>query len=130
MKNQIQDLSLNNFSIYFETKDVYDFYALSDIFVCASFEESFPRVLLEAMAFELKIISTDVFGIPEIINDGGEGYLVQPGDAKALANAIHKCIIEPEISDRLAKMVTQKSAECLITIIFFNSIGYSRKKLF
>ncbi|QLE51084.1 glycosyltransferase [Nostoc sp. C057] len=103
LKNQIQDLSLNNFSIYFETKDVYDFYALSDIFVCASFEESFPRVLLEAMAFELKIISTDVFGIPEIINDGGEGYLVQPGDAKALANAIHKCIIEPEISDRLAK---------------------------
>ncbi|MBW4475837.1 MAG: glycosyltransferase [Tolypothrix brevis GSE-NOS-MK-07-07A] len=103
LKGQIKDLSLNNVSIYFETKDVYDFYALSDIFVCASFEESFPRVLLEAMAFELKIISTDVFGIPEIINDRGEGYLVQPGDAKALAGAIHKCIVEPDISDRLAK---------------------------
>ncbi|OYE05969.1 glycosyltransferase [Nostoc sp. 'Peltigera membranacea cyanobiont' 232] len=103
LKRQIQDLSLKNVSIYFETIDVYDFYALSDIFVCASFEESFPRVLLEAMAFELKIISTDVFGIPEIINDGGEGHLVQPGDAKALAAAIYKCIIEPDISDRLAK---------------------------
>ncbi|MEH1903250.1 MAG: glycosyltransferase [Nostoc sp.] len=103
LKRQIQDLSLKNISIYFETIDVYDFYALSDIFVCASFEESFPRVLLEAMAFELKIISTDVFGIPEIINDGSEGYLVQPGDAKALAAAIHKCIVEPDISDSLAK---------------------------
>lgn len=103
LKNKIQDFSLSNISIYFETQDVYDFYALSDIFVCASFEESFPRVLLEAMAFELKIVSTDVFGIPEIINDGGEGYLVKPGDAKALAAAIHKSIIEPDISDRLAK---------------------------
>jgi O-antigen biosynthesis protein len=103
LKHQIQQLSLNNISIYFETKDVYDFYALSDIFVCASFEESFPRVLLEAMAFELKVVSTSVFGIPEIINDGGEGYLVQPGNSKDLATAIYQCIIDPEKSDRLAK---------------------------
>ncbi|MBD2251221.1 glycosyltransferase [Nostoc parmelioides] len=103
LKRKIQELSLKNISIYFETKDVYDFYTLSDIFVCASFEESFPRVLLEAMAFELKIISTDVFGIPEIINDGSEGYLVEPGNPKALAAAIYHCIKEPAISERLAK---------------------------
>jgi O-antigen biosynthesis protein len=103
LNRQIEQLSINNISIHLETKDVYDFYALSDIFVCASFEESFPRVLLEAMAFQLKIVSTDVFGIPEIIDDGGEGYLVQPGNSKALAAAMYKCIIEPETSDRLAK---------------------------
>lgn len=102
LKNQINEFSLNNVYIYKETKDVYDFYGLSDIFVCASFEESFPRVLLEAMAFELRIVSTDVFGIPEIVNDQCEAYLVAPGNPKALANAIHKCLQEPDFSSRLA----------------------------
>ncbi|MBD2346117.1 glycosyltransferase [Anabaena subtropica] len=103
LNRQIQTLELKNITIQFETQDVYDFYALSDIFVCASFEESFPRVLLEAMAFELKIISTDVFGIPEIIEDGGQGYLVQPGNPKALAVAIYQSIVEPTVSERMAK---------------------------
>ncbi|MDJ0674189.1 MAG: glycosyltransferase [Calothrix sp. MO_167.B42] len=103
LNRKIKNFSLNNIYIYPETKDVYDFYALSDIFVCASFEESFPRVLLEAMAFELKIISTDVFGIPEIVNDRSEAYLVQPGDAKALAIAMKKCIADPNLSSCLAQ---------------------------
>ncbi|MEM9922234.1 MAG: glycosyltransferase [Cyanobacteria bacterium P01_D01_bin.50] len=103
LESKIEELSLDNLFIYHETKDVYDFYALSDIFVCASFEESFPRVLLEAMAFELKIVSTYVFGIPEIISDESEGYLVEAGNPKALAAAIRKCIIEAELSSDFAK---------------------------
>jgi O-antigen biosynthesis protein len=105
---QIEKLALSNISIYFETNDVYDFYALSDIFVCASFEESFPRVLLEAMAFQLKVVSTDVFGIPEIINDGSEGYLVQPGNSTDLATAIYNCIVDSDRSDLLAKNARAK----------------------
>ena len=41
-----------------ETPDIYDFYRLADILVCTSFEESFPRVLLEAMVFGTRIVST------------------------------------------------------------------------
>ncbi|MEB3180134.1 MAG: glycosyltransferase family 4 protein, partial [Nostocaceae cyanobacterium] len=102
LKYQIEELYLKNVTIYEPTKDLYDFYALSDIFVCASFEESFPRVILEAMAFKLKIVSTDVFGIPEIIQDGYEAYMVKPGNPKALASAIRKCLEEPELSSRIA----------------------------
>ncbi|WP_460207705.1 glycosyltransferase [Scytonema sp. NUACC21] len=103
LKRQIDELKLKNVKIVEETKEVYDFYVLSDIFVCASFEESFPRVVLEAMAFELKIVSTDVFGIPEIVNDGHHAYLVEPGNPKALANALWTCLKEPELSSQLAK---------------------------
>ncbi|MEC4818189.1 MAG: glycosyltransferase, partial [Scytonema sp. PMC 1069.18] len=103
LKRQIKNLELNNVTIVDETQEVYDFYGLSDIFVCASFEESFPRVLLEAMAFELKIVSTDVFGIPEIVSDGHHAYLVEPGKPKALANALCKCLKQPETSSRFAK---------------------------
>jgi len=102
IEHQIQKLELQNVKIYHETKDVYDFFCLSDIFVCSSFEESFPRVILEAMAFELKIVSTNVFGIVEMIDDGVEGYLVEAGNPQALAEAIYKCLSEPKIAARLA----------------------------
>lgn len=102
IEQQIKKLELKNVKFYHETKEVYDFFALSDIFVCSSFEESFPRVILEAMAFELKIVSTNVFGIAEMIDDGVEGYLVEAGNPKALAKAIYKCLSEPKVAARLA----------------------------
>jgi GT2 family glycosyltransferase len=71
-----------------ESHDVFDFYRLTDIFVCASFEESFPRVILEAMAFKLAIIATNVFGIPEIVTNHGEALLVEPGHSLPIAQSI------------------------------------------
>ena len=102
VQQRIKQLNLKNVTIYDETRDIYDFYLLSDIFICASFEESFPRVVLEAMAFELKIVSTGVFGIAEMIGDREHGYLVPPGDPQALATAMLDCLSDPETSQKMA----------------------------
>ncbi|PSF38935.1 hypothetical protein C7H19_02450 [Aphanothece hegewaldii CCALA 016] len=103
LTQRVQKLNLDNVFIYQETDEVYDFFHLSDIFVCASLEESFPRVILEAMAFELQIISTDVFGIPEMISDGVEGYLVKSGNHQALAIGINNCLRNPKHSAKMAR---------------------------
>ncbi len=103
LRDRIAELGIRNILIFRETKDIYDFYALSDIFVCASFEESFPMVVLLAMAFELQIVSTEVFGIPEMISAGHEGRLVKSGDPDAMANALHDCMEGRESSARMAK---------------------------
>lgn len=71
-----------------KTDAVYEFYALADLAVCSSFEESFPRVLLEAMAFSLPVVSTNVHGVPEMIGDRHEGLLVTPGDVEELARTM------------------------------------------
>jgi GT2 family glycosyltransferase len=84
-----------------ERHEVFDFYRLTDIFVCASFQESFPRVILEAMAFKLPIISTDVFGIPEILLHQAEGLLGSPGDAFFIADAIERLVLSPVARDEL-----------------------------
>ena len=60
----------------------------ADIFILPSFTEAFPLVLLEAMQFELPVISTCVGGIPEMIIDNESGLLAEPDNAQMLAEKI------------------------------------------
>ncbi|MDB5763993.1 MAG: hyaD 1 [Herminiimonas sp.] len=108
LNKMISRLPSDNVRLFGETKEIYDFYGLSDIFVCASFEESFPMVVLLAMAFELKIVSTNVFGIPEIVSDGHEGILVNSGDSKALADAIHECLVNHDGANKRVRRAYAK----------------------
>ena len=102
MKTMILELKLEKYiDIIPATKDVYRYYVLSDLFVCASYEESSPQIILEAMAFKVPIISTDVFGIPELVQNGREAILVKPGDAKAICEALQKVIKNRELSELL-----------------------------
>ena len=94
--------NLNNVQLVAETKDIYDYYGLSDLFVCASFEESFPMVVLLAMAFELPIVSTNVFGIPEIVSDQQEALLIPPGDPQSMAKALRQCINAQDEANAMA----------------------------
>ena len=74
-----------------ESGEIYDFYRLADIFVCTSFEESFPRVLLESAIFRLPIISTNVNGIAEMLAPD-EAWLTPPGDRYQLGDAIKQAL--------------------------------------
>lgn len=85
-----------------ETRDVFPFYRLSDIFVCSSFEESFPRVVLEAMAFGLPIVATNVFGIREQIQDKKEGLMVPPGNPRLLSDAIESLLNDEASASEMA----------------------------
>lgn len=75
-----------------ETDRVYEYFRAADLFVCTSFEESFPRVLLEAMAFETPIVSTNVHGIPEMVTDKAEAWLVSQGDPISFAKTMKTCL--------------------------------------
>lgn len=59
-----------------------------DLFVLPSLQEGFPRTLIEAMYSALPIIASDISGIPEIISDGENGFLVRAGDTVALKDRI------------------------------------------
>lgn len=59
-----------------------------DVYILPSYNEGLPIAILEAMAYSHPVISTPVGGIPEVIETGKNGMLVQPGDTKAIADAI------------------------------------------
>lgn len=63
-------------------------FASADIFVLPSYSEGLPIAMLEAMAIGLPIIATPVGSIPEVIEEGKNGFLVEVGDYHALAEKI------------------------------------------
>jgi colanic acid/amylovoran biosynthesis glycosyltransferase len=57
--------------------------------------DGIPVALMEAMACGTPVVSTTVSGIPELIDDGVNGYLVPPEDAEALADRLAKLLEDP-----------------------------------
>jgi glycosyltransferase involved in cell wall biosynthesis len=84
-----------------QTPEVYEYFRMSDVLVCPSHTESLPLVVLEAMAFGLPIVSTDVFGVPEAVAHEREALLVGPGDVAALAAGVRRVLDDPALAARL-----------------------------
>ena len=59
-----------------------------DLFVLPSVKEGFPWAVLEAMAAKLPVIATRVGAIPEIIEDGVSGYIVEPRNSDQIAEQV------------------------------------------
>jgi colanic acid/amylovoran biosynthesis glycosyltransferase len=70
--------------------------------VLPSFAEGLPVVIMESMALARPVISTYIAGIPELVRDGVDGWLVPAGDVQAVADAMRACL--DAAPERLAAM--------------------------
>jgi glycosyltransferase involved in cell wall biosynthesis len=86
-----------------ETRDVGRYYAAADLFVCTSRIESYPRVILEAMAAGLPIVTTPVFGIAEQVQRGVNALTFDPGDAEALGDTLARLVVDAGQRTRMAR---------------------------
>ncbi|MGD9737114.1 MAG: glycosyltransferase family 4 protein [Solirubrobacterales bacterium] len=81
----------------------------AECFVMPSLSEGMPMALLEAMAYGMAIVATRAGGIPELVEDGVTGLLVEPGDPEALAAALDRLAADPELRRRLAAAARERA---------------------
>lgn len=98
----LRGLACRNIEVHPETTDYLDYYQAADLFACSSYEESSPRVVLEAMALGTPILASTVHGVPELVRPDLEAVLVHPGDTAAWCEAMSRLLTSPAIGRDLA----------------------------
>lgn len=88
--------------------EIPEYLRASDIFVLNSETEGSPQVILEAMAIGVPIIATMAGGIPEIIEDGKDGLLIEPGNSSQLKSAVLKLLADEELRAHMAGNAGEK----------------------
>jgi glycosyltransferase involved in cell wall biosynthesis len=91
--------------------DVHAILAAADISVLASRSEGMPLAIMESMACQRAVIATRVGGLPELIEDGISGLLVNADSSTQLAEAMHCLTIEPERRKALGTAASLRAAE-------------------
>jgi len=110
-----------NLVVHPATADYFPYYAAADLFVCSTYEESSPRVILETMACGVPILSSGVHGVSEQARSGLEATLIPPGDTVALCEGMAKLLLSPDLGRSLAaaartRVVAEFSAEILLPL--------------
>jgi glycosyltransferase involved in cell wall biosynthesis len=111
MKRLAEDVGLTGSVVFAGYRDdAPRLMAAADVFVLPSEQEGLPIALLEAMALGRPSIASAVGGIPEVINDGRDGFLIRPRDPAQLAEAIVALLSDEELRRRIGEAARVRAA--------------------
>jgi len=135
LENQIRNYGLANEIKLLGSKtqeDVFELLAASTIKVLASRSEGIGVALMEAMACRVPVIAPKIRGVPELIEDGKNGFLVEPGNIEMLSEKIKILLVDKNLRKQFAENGHRKikkdfnleiEVDKLITI-FYHSVNY------
>ena len=89
-------------------EDIREILYVTDIYVLPSYREGLPRTVLEAMAMEKPIVTTDAPGCKETVENGVNGFLIPIKNSKALARAIEKLILNKDLRKKMGRASREK----------------------
>jgi glycosyltransferase involved in cell wall biosynthesis len=114
LKSLVQHLGLENkikFLGFLKGNEKFSLMKSANILVLPSLWESLPIVVLEGMACGKPIIASDVGGIPYLVHDGVNGFLIQPGEIKELSNKIITLLEDKKLQEKMGKESLKRSEE-------------------
>jgi glycosyltransferase involved in cell wall biosynthesis len=95
-----------------EASDLVEYYRASSVYVAPTLYENLPIRVLEAMACGVPVVASNVCAVPEVIDNGVNGILIQPGHVDELADAICCLLDDPglrrKMGDNARKTVLEK----------------------
>ncbi len=100
-------------------EEVGPFFAAFDVFVLPSGNEGTPVTAIEALASGCPVVATSVGGVPDVVDDGVDGFLVEPGTVDGLASRLGELARDTELRTRMGaagreRMQTRYSVDRLI----------------
>jgi len=84
-----------------ERLDIVDVLSQTDAFLLPSATESFGLAALEAMACEVPVVASRVGGLPEVVDEGVNGFLHAPADVEGMASSLVRIVTDEALRDRL-----------------------------
>ncbi|MCF2487385.1 glycosyltransferase family 4 protein [Dyadobacter sp. CY347] len=106
LKSYLNDHQLNQICKYVGWVDgnlKKDLLQACDVLILPSYNEGLPIAILEAMSYGKPIVSTNVGGIPEVVKDGVNGYIIAPGDKDALEASMAKLLDNKSLQELMGR---------------------------
>ena len=98
---------------------------MCDIFILPSYVEGLPLSILEAMSYNMAIISTYVGGIPSLVEEDKNGFLFEPGDKDAIYSSIKSLICDKELLLSMSKGNSE-----LVADYYSENVGLKLSKIY
>lgn len=125
LKSQAKELDISSYVIFTGFKDnVLDYVNLFDIFLVTSLHEGIPMAVLEAMALNRVVVSNNVGGMPEIIDDNKNGFLVTPGNIKWISEKCLDVLHDKELYNKISNNSLMKVNQEFTITIMKNSVQH------
>ena len=84
-------------------RDLLEIFSIMDLLVLPSYTEGLPNVILEAFSCAKPVVATKVGGVPEIVENGRNGFLIPPGRPNLLAQAIESCLDSADLMESMGR---------------------------
>ena len=104
LKEEVRRMGVSDKVVFLGWRDdIPEIMQVLDVFVLPSLNEGMGRVLVEAMAAGKPVVASRVGGILDLVKEGQNGFLAEPGDEKGLAIAIKKLLEDKKMRDEMGK---------------------------
>jgi len=107
LRNLAKELKIENyvkFLGYVPDEKLPELYSASDIFVLPAIYENFPFAILEAQSTALPVISTNVGGIPEFLENGKNGFVIEPGNEPELTQKLLRLLKNADLAKKMGDL--------------------------
>lgn len=115
LRKRLEELVINlkiEETVYFTGRisydDIYKYHNMIDIDVYPSESESFGVAVIESGACEKPVIVSNVGGLPEVVEDGKTGFVVEYGDVNAIVKALEKLVLDKRLCQTMGKNARER----------------------
>lgn len=108
-KERVAELGIEH-SFFFtgHRTDLLEVYTSFDVFLMTSLTEGLPNTVLEAMALEVPVVSTEVAGVPELVINNETGFLSPIRDVNSLSEHVMSLLLDPVLRQKFGKSARQR----------------------